>query len=346
MANIHTERLRQFQQLLAANRIDGYLVTRREDQCFLTGYFMDGYHLLIGRKKAWALVPKMLHEQFQQVAPFYNAVATDTPLAAAHAIISAEGLRRLAFDPEAETYASGCALCRKGFAEKGGLAASLRETKMGAEIADIAKACKIAVKAFAKLKPEIKPGMTENQVRARLQYLMDCMGAQGPSFALIIGSGPNSALPHHSTSERKIRDNEALLLDFGCKYNNYCSDYTRTFFIGKPTDEFKKVHGIVQRSHDAGIKAVRAGAKCIAVDKVCRDLIVAEGYGDKFIHGTGHGLGLEIHEFPRLNQKCDATLKEGMAVTVEPGIYLHGKFGVRIEDTVLVTKTGCKILTK
>jgi len=174
---------------------------------------------------------------------------------------------------------------------------------------------------------------------------MGKMGASGPSFDIIIGSGPNSAWPHHATSERVIKNNEPLLLDFGCFYKGYASDMTRTIFIGKPTDEYKKIYAIVESAHKAGLAAIRCGVSAFDADKACRDIISAAGYGDTYIHGTGHGIGLEIHENPYLNTKSKAVLKAGMAVTVEPGIYLAGKFGVRLEDSVLVTKKGCEILT-
>ena len=153
-------------------------------------------------------------------------------------------------------------------------------------------------------------------------------------------------MPHHETSERKLKNNEAVLLDYGCVYGHYCSDITRSYFHGKPTEEYKKVYSIVAASQKAGLAKVRAGVKTRDVDAACRNYISDAGYGQYFIHGTGHGVGLEIHEFPRLNTTFEAVLRAGMAVTVEPGIYLSGKFGVRIEDTVLVTRTGCEILTK
>jgi len=171
------------------------------------------------------------------------------------------------------------------------------------------------------------------------------MGAKGPSFNLIIGFGPDSALPHHESSDRPLKNNEAVLIDYGCVYNGYCSDITRTYFHGKPDVEFKKVYAIVDAAQKAGVKKVKAGARTFDIDKACRDHIADAGYGQYFIHGTGHGVGLEIHESPTLNTKSKETLRAGMAVTVEPGIYLYGKFGVRIEDSVLVKNGGCEILT-
>jgi Xaa-Pro aminopeptidase len=309
---------------------------------------MDDWLLLVTPQKARGFMQRMLVDQFKMIAPFCKAEETASPHRSLLTALKTEKIKHAAFDGKAETYTLGCFWRENGLRDVPGLTAKLRLVKDAREAELIAKSCRIAARAFKAILPRIKIGLTENQVRAELEYIMDVMGAKEPSFSTIIGSGPNSALPHHVTGERKIRNNEALLLDYGCKYKDYCSDISRTIFIGKPTEEFKKIYAIVDKSQKAGVKAVKAGVSTNAVDKVCRDIIAAEGYGSTFIHGTGHGLGLDIHEPPRLNTNPaqDMPLQPGMAVTVEPGIYLLGKFGVRIEDTVLVTKTGCEILTK
>lgn len=345
--NIHAKRIKDLQGLLRQSKLDAMVVTRNLDIGFLTGYHMDDYLLLVSRDAAWAVAPKMFIEDIKVKSPFVEPVAPDTGLEQAVLdLCKKHKLRKTAFDPEFETYVRGNMWRKNGFAEKGGLIGSLRALKEGEEIADLRKSCRIAAKAFGLVKPRIRTGRTELSVYRELEDVMQGMGAKGPSFNLIVGFGPNSALPHHITSERKLKNNEAVLLDYGCVYNHYCSDITRTYFHGRPTEEFRKVYGIVAKSQKAGLAAVRAGVPATAVDKACRDVISDAGYGQYFIHGTGHGVGLEIHEFPRLNTKFQATLRPGMAVTVEPGIYLHGKFGVRIEDSVLVTRTGCEILTK
>ena len=175
---------------------------------------------------------------------------------------------------------------------------------------------------------------------------MQAAGATRPSFDLVVAFGANSALPHHEVSTRVLKKNEAVLIDFGCVYDFYCSDITKTFFYGKPDAEFKKVYSIVESAYKKSVKALKSGVKASFIDKVGRDLITDEGYGQYFTHGTGHGMGLEPHEAPSLYSKSKDILKEGMILTVEPGIYLNGKFGVRIEDTFLVKKNGYEILTK
>ncbi|HNT96871.1 MAG TPA: aminopeptidase P family protein [Elusimicrobiales bacterium] len=340
------KRLRQLQALLRKNKLDALFVSRPLEAGFLTGFHLEGCLLAAGKDDVRAFLPKMLFDHFRSVVPFVKAEASDDPAGSALAFLKEKGWRKTAFEPEAETYLGGTAWRKKGLSEFGGLTASLRQCKEGDELAAVRKACAIAAKAFRIVKPRIKAGRTETSVALELEDVMQSMGATKTSFATIVGFGPNAAMPHHETSERRLKKNEAVLIDFGCVYKNYCSDMTRTFFYGKPDAEFRKVHAIVQKSHDLGIKAVRPGVSTIAVDKVCRDHIADAGYGQYFIHGTGHGVGLEIHEPPRLNTRYKGTLRKGMIVTVEPGIYLHGRFGVRIEDTVLVTGAGREILTK
>ncbi len=343
--NIHQQRLKEFQSILSKEKLDGYAVTRTLDLGFLTGFHLDGYMMLAGKKGAWAFLPQMLLGHFRQNVNFCPAFASTDAAESLTALSKKKRLSRVGFDPDYEPYKRGMLWKKSGFKEKPGLVENLRETKKGAELEALKKACKIAAKAFAMVAPKIRPGRTELSVALELEHVMQSMGAKGPSFDTIIGAGANAALPHHCTSERRIKRNEAVLIDFGCIYNHYHSDMTRTIFMGRPDAKFREIYSIVEKSQKAGIAEVRSGAKAFDVDKACRDLITKAGYGKQFIHGTGHGIGLEIHESPRVNTKSKAVLKTGMAVTVEPGIYLPGKFGVRIEDSVLVTDFECEILT-
>ncbi len=186
----------------------------------------------------------------------------------------------------------------------------------------------------------IKPGMTEIQVADEIERVLTALGGEGLAFPTIAVSGVNSNQPHGVPSDKKICEGEFLTMDFGAVYKGYCADMTRTVAIGYATDEMKKVYDIVLRSQIAGLNAVKAGVKCFDVDKVCRDIITEAGYGDYYIHGTGHGVGTEVHEPPTLNSRSDEFLQENQAVTIEPGIYLPDKFGVRIEDLAIVTSFG------
>ncbi|MBU2530604.1 MAG: aminopeptidase P family protein [Elusimicrobia bacterium] len=344
----HKERIKELQSLLKKEKLDAVVINRPLEVGFLTGFYLDGCVLLVSKTNAWAFVSQMLFEHFKSKVPFIETLASNDMKSAAIAQIKKNKfkIKKVAFQPETENYVNGMFWKTHGLLEKAGLTASLRLTKNEAELKAIRKACYIASKAFDIIKPRIKAGRTEISVARELEHIMQSMGATGPSFDTIVGFGANSAMPHHETSMRVLKKNEAVLIDYGCVYDFYRSDRTRTFFYGNADAEFKKVHAIVVASHQKGMKAVKSGIKASSIDKVCRDEIMDKGYGQYFVHGTGHGVGLEIHEAPTVNSKSQDILKEGMILTVEPGIYLHGKFGVRIEDTLLVKKKGYEILTK
>jgi Xaa-Pro aminopeptidase len=227
-----------------------------------------------------------------------------------------------------------------------GLVELLRRVKEPGEVARIRAACAIADDALGALLPTLAAGPTERDFALELEVEMRRRGASGNSFDPIIASGPNGAKPHARPSARRVERGELVVIDFGCIVDGYCSDMTRTVSVGDPGPEARRVWDVVRESQWAGREAVRAGADCAAVDKACRDVIVAAGWGDSFVHGTGHGVGLEIHEAPRVAASARDTLEPGSVVTVEPGVYLPGVGGVRIEDTVVVTPDGADPLTE
>ncbi len=334
--------------MLKKEKLDAVVINRPLEVGFLTGFFLDGCLLLVSRTNVWGFVPKMLFEHFKVKVPFVEAVASNDMKGTLMAQIKKNKfkIKKTAFQPETETYVDGMFWKTRGLIEKAGLTAGLRLRKKGAELKAVRKACHIAAKAFDIIKPRIKAGRTELSVLKELEDIMRSMGASGPSFDTIVAFGPHSALPHHETSDRILKKNEAVLIDYGCVYDFYRSDRTRTFFYGKADAEFKKVYAIVEASQKKGVKALKAGIKAASIDRICREEIMDKGYGQYFVHGTGHGVGLEIHEAPTVNSKSKDILKEGVILTVEPGIYLNGKFGVRIEDTLLIKKKGYENLTK
>ena len=216
----------------------------------------------------------------------------------------------------------------------------LRIIKTPDEIASLQKAQDMADKAFTELLKRIHSGMTEKRVAAELDYIGACLGSEGPSFDTIVGSGPNGAMCHAVPGERKLQKGDLVVLDYGCLYNGYHSDMTRTFAVGEVDDFAKKIYNIVRTAQAKALDAVRPGITGHALDSIARDYIKEQGYGDCFGHSLGHGFGLLIHEAPRAAQTCETVLEEGMTITVEPGIYIEGCLGVRIEDCCVVTKDG------
>lgn len=221
---------------------------------------------------------------------------------------------------------------------------TLRQIKSEDEIQRITSALRLAEQAFAQVLDTIRPGMTEKQAAWALEKAIRETGAQGLSFPVIVASGPNSALPHAIPTDRRLNRGEPILFDWGARLNEYCSDTTRTVVMGEPDDRFKDVFDTVVKARDMAIAAIKAGASGTQVDKVARDHIDQKGYAGKFGHSLGHGTGLAVHEGPRLSPIKDDRLKAGMVVTVEPGVYLPGWGGIRMENQVVVRQDGALVL--
>lgn len=226
-----------------------------------------------------------------------------------------------------------------------GLVEELRLVKDAGEIARIEEAARIADAALAGVRSRLLDGPTEEEFGLELDTEMRRLGADGVSFETIVAAGPNGAKPHARPSGRRIADGDLVVLDFGALVDGYHSDMTRTFAVGDVGHTARRMLDVVTASQAAGVAAVRAGASAAEVDAACRAVIADAGWGDAFLHGTGHGVGLDIHEAPRVSGSSAATLADGHVVTVEPGVYLPAVGGVRIEDTVAVTTGGCRTLT-
>jgi len=214
------------------------------------------------------------------------------------------------------------------------------------EIAIMKRAARATQTVMARALPFICAGATERYVAGRMEaFAMEIEGVSGLAFPPIVASGPNGARPHAEVTDRAFEEGDFVTVDFGVLLDGYASDMTRTYMIGAPSVRQRKIYESVRRSQAAGVAAARAGMSCGELDAVCRDILEEDGYGEYFIHTTGHGVGAEVHEDPRIAKQSETILEAGMVVTVEPGVYIEGFGGVRIEDTVVITKTGCEIIT-
>jgi Xaa-Pro aminopeptidase len=261
------------------------------------------------------------------------------------------GVARLGLEAAAVTWAQQRKFDDEWFPEaeliaSEGLVEELRKVKDAGEVDRMAEAARIADEALARVRHRLAEGPTEEEFALELDFEMRRGGASGPSFETIVASGPNGAKPHHRPSDRRIEVGELVVVDFGAIVDGYCSDMTRTRCGGAPASApARRMVDVVAESQRAGVATVRAGAEGKAVDEVCRAVIAKAGWADAFLHSTGHGVGLEIHEDPRVASTSTDTLVAGHVVTVEPGVYLPEHGGVRIEDTMVVTDEGCLVLT-
>ena len=344
------ERIDNLRKLMYENKLDGVFVYSNENRRYLSGFTGSTGYAVIGKRNMDFVTDFRYVEQAGIQCKGYNVVIHKNNLMEKLVeVIKNSGIKRLGIEEDFMTV---------GFFEEikkalhgiellpaKNIFAKLRLKKDKTEIENIRKAAAIADEAFKHILGFIKPGLSEIEVASELEYFMKKKGASGISFDTIAASGLRSSLPHGMASEKIIGNDEFLTLDFGCVYNGYCSDMTRTVFIGKATEKHRKIYDIVLKANIEALKGIKPSATGKSVDKIARDIISAEGYGEYFGHGLGHGVGLAVHEDPRLSMLGDNMLEADMIVTDEPGIYIPGFGGVRIEDLVLVTEKGAETLS-
>ncbi|MFC5631066.1 MULTISPECIES: M24 family metallopeptidase [Streptococcus] len=341
-------RVTNFQTKLVQTDVDAILVTNLTNIYYLTGFFGTAGTVYISEKRRLFLTDARYSLMAKKIVQGFDIIETRAPLTEIAKIAVEDGLSRLGFDSQIsyayyqqlqETFSGVVLVPQTNFTEE------LRMIKDAIEVETISKACSISDKAFLDVLDFIKPGQTtELDVANFLDFRMREYGASGISFETIVASGYRSSMPHGRAGDKVIENGETLTLDFGCYYNHYVSDMTRTIHIGQVTDQEREIYDIVLRANKALIEKAQAGLSYRDFDAIPRQVINNAGYGDYFTHGIGHGIGLDIHEEPYFG-KSDETIKAGMVLTDEPGIYLEGQCGVRIEDDLLITETGCEILT-
>ncbi|HST88036.1 MAG TPA: Xaa-Pro peptidase family protein [Ktedonobacterales bacterium] len=360
----YTDRVERLRAALHAQNLDAILVTNPENRRYLSGFTghdsgADSAGALVITGDAVTLITDGRYiEQAATECPGLRVVKRDGQFASTAATAIAEaGIDRLGFEATHVTVALrddlDAALAEKAGQGRVSLAATrnliepLRAVKDGDEIAAIERAVAITDETFTYLCGYLRPGLTEREVAHEIERYMREQGADGMAFAPIVASGPNAALPHAVPTERAIQLGEPITIDMGARYNGYCADMTRTVCLGEPGPEAQAIYDAVLRAQEACEAELAPGMSGKAADAAAREVLEASGYGEQFLHSTGHGLGLEIHEDPRLSKHAteEQKLEPGMAITIEPGVYVAGWGGVRIEDTAIVTADGIRVLT-
>lgn len=342
------ERVARIRDRLQAEGADVFLISNPVNRRYITGFTGSAGLVWISSTKQAILTDFRYVEQVKAECPGWELIRIETYNDALEELIKGENIRSIVFEEEHVTvkqlreWQDRFAVELKG---SSGWVEELRMCKTPAEIEHIRRAAQIGDEAFAELLPNIKSGRTEREIALELEYLMRRKGASAMSFAPIVASGPQSALPHARPGERILSYGDFVVMDFGCVVNGYCSDMTRTIVIGEPEERHLLIYDLVLKAQVEAVEAVAPGKTGAEIDAIAREIIAEAGYGDYFGHGLGHSVGLEVHENPRLSKTDQTVLAPGMIVTVEPGVYLPGFGGVRIEDLVVVTEDGHEVLT-
>lgn len=342
-------RIEKTQQYLKGNNLDAILIESPTNRRYISGFTGTFGTVLITKEKAVFITDFRYTEQARAEAKGFIVVENRNTTEEVFKQAAENEVKTMAFEEDLTSYQRYKTLSQQEkFQLKpvSGVVEKMRMFKTEEELAHIRMAAKISDEAFERILKDLKPGVSEFTIRNKLEMYMREAGATSSSFDMIIASGHRSALPHGVASEKIIEMGDMVTLDFGALYKGYCSDMTRTIAIGEPNPTLKEVYQIVKDALALGIHYVKDGVDCKDLDAVVRDYITEKGYGEAFGHGTGHSYGLEIHEGPYFAVTSDETIQTGMVMTIEPGIYLPGLGGVRIEDDVLVTESGCEILTK
>lgn len=343
-------RIAAVREVIAKKRLDAYLIMSRMDQFWLTGFTGEDGLVLVTPKTVALLTDGRFDEAADLQAPYAKKILRKkrTPDVNAKEIARFK-LERIGFEPAHISVAEHRELAKHlkptRLAPAGGIIGARRHVKDAGEVEVIRRAIQVAQQAFDRVRAWIEPGRTEREIAARLEYEMQMLGAQGASFPTIVAVGANSSLPHYEPGDVRFDGEELLLIDWGARVGWYCSDLTRMLWYGKTPDELVRINDVVHQAHDTAIAAARPGMTAHDLDAVARSIIKKAGYGERFNHALGHGIGLDIHEAPRVGMGTELELKAGMVITIEPGIYLPGVGGVRIESDVLITADGAEVLT-
>ncbi|OHX57168.1 Xaa-Pro dipeptidase [Planococcus salinarum] len=343
-------KLQKLRNEMTQHEIEAFLITSEFNLRYITEFTGSSGLAIVTKDDALFITDFRYTEQAAEQVKGFDIIQAKTNLleeAAAQAMKL--GLKTISFEKDFVTYSTYEQYREKMDAELkpvSGIIEKIRMIKTPEEVEILKAAAKIADETFEYICTFIQPGMTELEVSNELEFFMRKQGATSSSFDVIVASGLRSALPHGVASEKVIESGDLVTMDFGALYKGYISDITRTVAVGEPSEKLKEIYQIVLEAQELGVEKIAPGMTGYDADAIGRDHIKSKGYGDAFGHSTGHGIGLEVHEGPGLSFKSQVVLEPGMAVTVEPGIYLPGIGGVRIEDDILITESGNERLTK
>lgn len=342
----------KLRQELLRNKLEAILITNAVNVAYLSGFKGEGRLLITPGKQVLIVDFRFKEQAVKETKSFriWQGQSFCPPEKSISALLKKLKLKNMGFEASTFSYQFyrrlKAAVKSVGLVPTDNIVEQLRAIKSLQEIKLLKKAASLAIKSFTFAKGAIKPGKKEEEIARELQYFMRKSGAQECAFDSIIASGRRSSMPHAPISDRTFKRNEAVLLDLGCRIAGYNSDLTRMVFLGKISAKIKRTYEIVLQAQQLAISAVRAGAKIRQIDKIARQYIAKAGLGAFFGHALGHGIGREVHEYPSISPRNKDILKEGMVFTVEPGVYIPGWGGIRVEDMVLVTKQGFEVLTK
>ena len=345
------DHLKQIAAKLADYGVDAMLVTSEPGEFYAVGFHGEGVALVTAGECAYITDSRYIEKAREVVSGAQVSVVEQGRgyIVQINEFLDTHGIQKLGIEEgymTLKTYRLYEKELHAQLVPAGKAILDLRAAKDSYELDCMVKAQRIAERALDEMLGFLRPGVTEREAAAKLTYDMLRFGGEKNSFDPIVVSGPNGSLPHGIPGDRAIQPGDFVTMDFGCKWGGYCSDMTRTVAVGKPTDEMAQVYELVLKAQLAGIAASRAGVPGKEIDAAARRVIEEGGYGAYFGHGYGHSLGLEIHESPNANSRDDTPMPVGAVVSAEPGIYLPGRFGVRIEDVVIMEEGGCRVITR
>lgn len=343
------DRYEKVHRLLEEKNLDGILIYQPENRRYFSGFTGSAGYVAISKQNNYFITDFRYAEQSKKQCQNYQIEVTGADRDWV-SILKSFDYKRIGIEDgfmDVATYKKiKKEISTVELIPLGDGLTRIRSVKEESEIDDLRQAAHIGDLAFTHILGVVKPGMSEMDVQMEMEFFMRKQGASGLSFEMIVASGLRSAMPHGVASHKTIQEGDFLTLDFGCIYNGYCSDMTRTIVMGKADDRQKEIYGVVLEAQMKVFDFIKPGADTQKLDKVARDLIISKGYGEFFGHGLGHGVGLEIHELPNVNPKTRTILQENMVITNEPGIYIPDFGGVRIEDLIVVRRDGYEILSQ